>query len=198
MWNKPLSWRVDVLNLTDVERRILINQSRILAALYPLEGAEFERAVEILSEGYHEDWPDVVLKGLKAPYPKEDMNFVYQVLGIYDWLQTSFYALSFEDKLLLKEHSLVFPGFDPRTERRDLAYATFLIQNLDRFAFVEVVKPLTAFRPMRQIYEEMLKGLPGFGAAMLSAAQLKRVIAYMSAIKTPAFQLVPGERRAAC
>jgi hypothetical protein len=33
-----------VLNLTDAERRILINQSRILAALYPFEAAEFERA----------------------------------------------------------------------------------------------------------------------------------------------------------
>lgn len=186
-----------MLNLTDVERRILINQSRILAALYPLEQPEFEHAVEILCEGYHEAWQDVVLRGLKAPYLKENMNFVYQVLGMYDWLQKSFYALSFEDKLQLKEHSLVFPGFDPRTERRDLAYATFLIRNLDRFAFVEVAKPLTAFRPMREIYEEMLKGLPGIGADLLPAAQLKRIITYIAAIKTPAVQAVPAQRRAA-
>ena len=64
-----------MLNLTDVERRILINQSRILAALYPLKAAEFERTIEILSEGYHEAWEEVVLSGLKEPYLKEEMNF---------------------------------------------------------------------------------------------------------------------------
>ncbi|WP_170937285.1 MULTISPECIES: YfbU family protein [Rhodomicrobium] len=177
-----------MLNLTDVERRILINQSRILAALYPLEAPEFERTIEILSEGYHEGWQDVVLKGLKAPFPKEEMNFVYQVLEMYDWLQKSFYAISLEDKVQLKEQTLVFPGFDPRTERSHQAYATFLIERLDRFAFVEVTKPLAAPVPMRAVYEEMLKGLPSFGADVLSATQLKAVIAYMSAIKSPPVQ----------
>lgn len=186
-----------MLNLTDVERRILINQSRILAALYPLEQPEFERAIEILSEGHHEGWQDVVLKGLKSPYLKEDMNFVYQVLEMYDWLQKSYYAISFEDKVQLKEHTLVFPGFDPQQERRHLAYATFLIENLDRFAYVEVVRPLTAPVPMRPAYEEMLKGLPAFGADVLSASQLKGVIAYMAAIHGSPAKAGPVQQRAA-
>ncbi len=184
-----------MLNLTDVERRILINQSRILAALYPLEAPDFERAVEILAEGYQEGWQDVVMKGLKAPYLKEEMNFVYHVLAMYDWLQKSYYALSVEDKLQLKERTLVFPGFEPKAERRHLSYATFLIDNLDRFAFVEVMRPLGAPMPMRDIYEEMLKGLPSFGADVLSAAQLKAVIAYMSAIKClPSAAKMPPQR----
>ena len=81
-----------MLNLTDVERRILINQSRILAALYPLEASEFEQAIKILSEGYQESYQEVVLKGLKPSFMKEEMNFVYQVLEMYDWLQKSYYA----------------------------------------------------------------------------------------------------------
>lgn len=173
-----------MLNLTDVERRILINQSRILAALYPLDAPEFERAIEVLSEGYQEAWPDLVLKGLKSTFPKEDMNFIYQVLGMYDWLQKSFYALTLEDKLQLKERTLVFPGFCPKTETRHIAYATFLLENLDRFSYVEVIKPLHASQPMRDIYQEMLKDVPRFGGDALTAAQLKAIIAYISAIKS--------------
>jgi uncharacterized protein YfbU (UPF0304 family) len=186
-----------MLNLTDVERRILINQSRILAALYPLESTEFERAIEILSEGYHEAWHEVVLRGLKEPFLKEEMNFVYQVLEMYDCLQKSYYSLTFEDKLQLKEQMLVFPGFDSKTERRHLAYATFLLENLERFAFVEVTKPLTALKPMCETYEEMLKGLPSFTGEVLPPAQLKAVMAYMSAIKSPPKEEREAPRKAA-
>ena len=40
--------RTVVINISDVERRVLINQARILAALYPLEAPQFERTIEIL------------------------------------------------------------------------------------------------------------------------------------------------------
>jgi uncharacterized protein YfbU (UPF0304 family) len=170
-----------VLNLTDVERRILINQSRILAALYPLESNDFERTAEILAEGFHEGWQEAVLKGLKTPLLKEEMNFVFQVLAMYDWLQKSYYALSLEDKLHLQERTLVFPGFEPRTERRELTYAHFLLENLDRFSFTEVAKPLNAHRPMRHIYTGMLDALPNDNRSVLCAAQLKAIGAYASA-----------------
>jgi uncharacterized protein YfbU (UPF0304 family) len=171
-----------MLNLTDVERRILINQSRLLAALYPLEAAEFERTVKILSEGYQEGWQEVVLKGLKAPLLKEDMNFVSHVLEMYDWLQKSFYALSLADKLHIKEQALAFPGFCPETEQPYIAYATFLLETFDRFAYVEVLKPLHTLRPMREVYDEMLRELSNFGGSVMTAAQLKAVIAYTSAV----------------
>jgi uncharacterized protein YfbU (UPF0304 family) len=173
-----------VLNLTDVERRILINQSRILAALYPLEAREFERAIEILSEGYQEGWQETVLRGLKSPLLKEEMNFVYQILTMYDWLQKCFYSLTLEEKLELKEQNLVFPGFCPKTERSYVSYATFLLKSLDSFNYIEWIKPPHAPQPMRDFYEEMLKGLPNFGGNTLSAAQLKAVIAYMAAIRS--------------
>lgn len=173
-----------MLNLTDVERRILINQARILAALYPLEAPEFERSIEILSEGYQEGWQDTVLKGLKAPLLKEEMNFVYHILHMYDWLQKSFYSMTMEEKLELKEQRLVFPGFCPKTERSYVAYATFLLKSLGSFSYIEWTKPLHAPHPMRDFYEEMLRGLPNFGGNTLSAAQLKAVIAYMAAIRS--------------
>ncbi len=166
-----------MLNLTEVERRILINQSRILAALYPLEQTEFERTVEILSGGYHEDWPDTVLKGLKAPLLKEEMNFVYHVLDMYDRLQKSYYALTLDEKLQLEDETLVFPGFEASSEEAHLAYARFLLENLDRFSFTEVVKPLSAPKPMRETYQAMLNAMPATSGDMLSAPQLKAVAA---------------------
>ena len=174
-----------MLNLTDVERRILINQSRILARLYPLEAPDFERTAKILAEGYQEGWQEMVLRGLKAPHLKEDMNFVYQVLEMYDWLQKSFYALTLEDKLELKEQRLIFPGFCPESEKQHIAYAAFLLENFDRFSYVEVDRPMHSARPMREFYDEMLRGLPSFGGHLLTHAQLKAVIAYMTAINFP-------------
>jgi uncharacterized protein YfbU (UPF0304 family) len=166
-----------VINITDVERRVLINQARILAALYPLDAPQFERTIEILSEGYHEAWEDVILKGLKRPFLKEDMNFIYQTLEMYDWLQKSYYALSIDDKLTLPERCLIFAGFCPKEEPRHLSYCRFLLENLERFAFVETTDRLMAVRPMREIYARMLDRLPRDGRNFLSVKSLKVVIA---------------------
>jgi uncharacterized protein YfbU (UPF0304 family) len=169
-----------VINITDVERRVLINQARILAALYPLEAHQFERTAEILSQGYQDAWEDVILAGLKKPFLKETMNFIYQVLDMYDWLQKSYYALTLDEKLRLPEKSLVFPGFCPKEELRHLAYARFLVENLDRFSFVETAEGLMAGRPMSAVYETMLARLPRDGRNVLSAKFLKKMIADLS------------------
>lgn len=168
-----------MINITEVERRILINQSRILAALYPLESEQFERAMEILSEGYHEAWEDVILKGLKKPLVKEDMTFIFQALEMYDRLQKSYYALTLDEKLQLPEKNLVFPGFDPKEEPRHLSYSRFLLENVDRFAVVEAADRLMADKPMRDIYERMLQHLPGPGRDVLSAKQLNLITSEM-------------------
>jgi uncharacterized protein YfbU (UPF0304 family) len=165
-----------VINITDVERRVLINQARILAALYPLEASQFERTIEILSEGYHEAWADVVFKGLKRPFIKEDMNFIYQTLEMYDWLQKSYYALTLDEKVNLPERSLIFCGFCPKEEPRHSSYCRFLLENMDRFAFVETTDCLMADQPMLQVYERMLNKLPRDGRITLSAKSLTQVI----------------------
>lgn len=166
-----------MITITDVERRVLINQARILAALYPLEAKQFERTAEILSEGYHEAWEDVVLTGLKKPLPKEEMNFIYQTLAMYDWLQKSYYALHLDEKLRLPEKSLIFPGFDPKQEPRYFSYCRFLLDNLERFAFVETADRLIAPQPMHDVYERMLRLLPRDGGDTLPAEALRGVIA---------------------
>ena len=165
-----------MINITDVERRVLINQARILAALYPLEAPHFDRAIEILSEGYHEAWEDVILKGLKRPFLKEDMNFIYQTLEMYDWLQKSYYALSIDEKLQLPERCLIFSGFCPKEEPRHLSYCRFLLENLERFSFVETTDRLMAGQPMREIYARMLDRLPRDGRSFLSIKSLKTII----------------------
>ena len=165
-----------MINITDVERRVLINQARILAALYPLESRQFERTIEILSEGYHAAWEDVVFKGLKLPFLKEDMNFIYQTLDMYDWLQKSYYALTLDEKVHLPERSLIFCGFCPTQEPRHYSYCRFLLENMDRFAFVETTERLLAEQPMLEVYERMLNRLPRDGRSTLSAKSLRMVI----------------------
>jgi uncharacterized protein len=165
-----------VINISDVERRVLINQARILAALYPLEARQFERTIEILSEGYHEAWEEVVFKGLKRPFLKEDMNFIYQTLEMYDWLQKSYYALTLNEKVHLPERSMIFSGFCPKEEPRHYSYCRFLLENMDRFAFVETTDTLMAEQPMVDVYERMLNRLPRDGRSTLSAKSLTTVL----------------------
>ena len=165
-----------MINLSDVERRVLINQARILAALYPLEASQFERTIEILSEGYQDAWEEVILDGLKRPLLKEDMNFIYQTLEMYDWLQKSYYALSLDEKMALPERCLIFTGFCLREEKRQFSYCRFLIEHLDRFAFVETTEDLIADQPMYETYERMLNRLPRDGRSHLSGKSLRTVL----------------------
>jgi uncharacterized protein YfbU (UPF0304 family) len=86
-----------------------------------------------------------------------------------------------DDKSQIKESALVFPGFCPRMEGPQLAYARFLMGNLERFAFLEIVNDLTTGRPMRGVYERMLKRTSRYNADMLSPTQLRGVILDLNA-----------------
>jgi uncharacterized protein YfbU (UPF0304 family) len=111
------------------------------------------------------------------------MNFIYHVLEMYDWLQKSYYALSFEEKVYFQEQALVFPGFEPKTEARQLSYARFLMGNLDRFAFLEIVNPFASLTPMRDVYAQMLARMPKHSGEVLSAGQLKTILADMASVR---------------
>lgn len=148
------------MSLSDVERRILLNQYKILSALFPAEAEQYDRLAQILNEGYHDRWSDVVYGDMKEPLPKEETDFVFDVLVMYDWLQKSYFSLPKPERFDFDEKQLRFPGFDAGGEKRLGAYARFLAQRMERFTFLNAVPGMVCGSSMRAAYGRMLAAMP--------------------------------------
>lgn len=171
-----------VLQLTDVQRRILINQYEILAALRPKEAAYFDRCAEIIRRGYYEFWPDYVTGDLDDPMAQKELIYVMDVLEMYDRLQVSFDRLPESEKTKVAANEVLFSGFDGGSERAYMAYARFLREKMERFTTVRLDHELDSHFPTRDKYEAMLKVLPRLdGDGTLTATQIRAVLDASSA-----------------
>lgn len=171
-------------SLSEVERRILLNQYKILAALFPAEAEYYDGLAQILGEGYHDRWEDAVLGDMKEPLPEEDTDFVYEVLVMYDWMQKSFYSLSMADRETVDEKRLRFPGFDTVLEKRLGVYARFLIKRVERFTFLSAAPGMNNNTPLRTAYARMLAAAPKLEERNLSAVEIRYILD--AATKRPA------------
>lgn len=164
------------MRLSDVERRVLLNQYKILSALYPQEADHYDHLSQILVEGYHERWMEAVLGGLKKPLSNEDADFVFDVLVMYDWMQRSYYSTPKRDRQHVNEMRLRFPGFDPESEGRMVDYVRFLIQRLERFTFLNAAVSADGGGPMRPAYARMLAVLPRREDRILTFAEIRALL----------------------
>jgi uncharacterized protein YfbU (UPF0304 family) len=163
------------MSLSDVDRRILLNQYKILSALYPGDAAHYDRLAEILAEGYYDEWSDIVLVDLKKPLPREDTDFVLSILTLYDWMQRSYYSLSLYERRGIDDKILRFPGFDANAEARLATYARFLVQRMERFTFLNTALGMTAEAPRCAIYARMLAAAPVPEERGLTAQELRAI-----------------------
>jgi uncharacterized protein YfbU (UPF0304 family) len=188
---------VGVLDLSSSERRILINQMKILASLYPLEAKSYEREITMLSIGSPEVYWQTTLREFNKSRLNEEMNFVYQVLQFYETLQNSYYALDLREKIQLDNSALVFPGFHSTQEAILKDYMNFLLDNLGRFSFLETRKPPHSIRPMREFYQELLKQYSSHDDnALFNFAQITSIIAQISKLLMSLEDAVNPERNA--
>ncbi len=165
------------LQLSDVERRILINQYEILAALRPKEADDFNRCAEIIRAGYYEMWDDEAIGWLSDPIPREEMNYVGDVLDMYGWLQSSYDQLPEAEKATIEASEVLFPGFDGNGETEYMGYARFLREKMDRFTSVRALEALNSHCPTQHMYKAMLKVLPKReGVFYLSASKIRAVL----------------------
>jgi uncharacterized protein YfbU (UPF0304 family) len=165
-----------MMSLSDVERRILLNQYKILSALFPAEAEQYDRLAQILAEGYHDRWADAILGDMKEPLPREETDFVFDALVMFDWLQKSYYSLPRKERHGVDERRLRFPGFDAGQEGRLATYARFLVQRMERFAFLNAVAGMTSAAPMRMAYVRMLMALPKLEDRSLSAQEMRSIL----------------------
>lgn len=119
----------EAVKLSRVERVILANQFRILAALYPDEKTDFDGREEVMREGLvgAYDWAlNVVVPDVDA-MPQEICDEVADILEMYSALRNSYSRI--EDKSGIPDDLLTFEGFDVYKEIPHHYYAEFLLHH---------------------------------------------------------------------
>ena len=118
------------LNLTLEQRLILLNQYKILKKIYPEEALQYSIYQEIVSNGYTLHYNDL-LENMNEPMSKEEMEFVLDILDVYNSL--SFAVDKRQEYPSYKNKKIVFPGFDGNNEYKYIEYMQFYIYKLNRF-----------------------------------------------------------------
>ncbi len=116
------------MELSNTERLLFLNQFLILKKL-DIENAEvYDRAIEVLGEGYDDEYEDIFShNGLFRQTPisgkiREDTS---DILEMFFDLQNSYSNL--EDKTGISENDIKISGFDGNNEHDYLTYARYLI-----------------------------------------------------------------------
>lgn len=118
---------MSTIELSPLERRILSNQSQILAALYPNEAENHLRTVKVLEEGFEYEYGDLFL-GFDAKVSTADCIFVLKVLGMY-----LDFSISDPANTFVSASDKRFPGFDGNHESGLLSYARFTMSDPNKF-----------------------------------------------------------------
>jgi uncharacterized protein len=145
------------LKLTDTERLILANQYDILATLR--KDDDYARMAETLRNG-HEWLYRQYFDSLSENLPKDKVEHVLRILGIYSDMQASFRDLT--DKTGIKKTDLNFPGFDGNNESDLLSFAGGLRKH-DNFA--DTIGPVAknSHMPTTATYERMIEQWQALG-----------------------------------
>jgi uncharacterized protein YfbU (UPF0304 family) len=141
------------MELTDVERIILIRQCSILQVLEQEDGQDkdfWDRAIEVLENGYTELY-DKYLPHLEKPLPAGVYQFVADILNTYDAMD-AFKANHPEDK----DVASTFPGFSGNYESEYLALAIFFAKTQRWDHLMKDPTLLDSHAPMVPRYEKMI------------------------------------------
>lgn len=118
------------MKFTDTERLILANQYEILGKLNPDEG--YLQLAENLKDGH--EWIYSQKFFISPIFDEAKSDFVVEILGLYDILQSSYDALT--TKGSLNESKVKFPGFDGNNEGEYMRFFSALIKN-GQFDYLE-------------------------------------------------------------
>lgn len=143
------------MNLTKVERAILIFQLETLKSVNADLASEYEERIEILKSGYSILYEEVV-PWLFDEVSEADCEFVYDVLNMFALLE-AFYAKN-PGSPLATQLGAHFTGFDGNEEGRFWRFATFLIEDQGKWDYLRSAKgfALNSHSPRAPMYGRML------------------------------------------
>lgn len=117
------------IELTRVERAILANQFRVLAAMYPEEKSDYEEREEVMRDGLtgSYEWALEYVCPDSNAMPREICDEVVDILQMHRTLLVSYKQLS--DKTGISKKMLAFEGFDANEETKYYSYAEFFLRH---------------------------------------------------------------------
>jgi uncharacterized protein len=158
--------------LTKVERAILMNQFRILSLIDKSDADTHKRYAEALAEGYSYEYE--FLEHMSDGLTEDECRFVYDVLDMYDAMQTSFNNL--KEKRDLKASQIQYKGFGGNEETEYMAYSRYIVEG-GKFTYLDMNKDHNSHMQSIPGYQRMLEKWSEFKRSHeLDADQLKAVV----------------------
>jgi hypothetical protein len=143
------------MKLSRTERWVLANQYRIMAALYPDQGATYRSYAEALERGYANAIDRFSAHVVRDDTSHKESDEVDEILDLFYALQRSFRTM--EDPYGIDDWRLHFPGFDRKTEEDYLGYAHFSLSHEGRYPNLTSAPTLDTGRPMLRDYRRMVE-----------------------------------------
>ena len=167
------------LKLTKLDRIFLVNQMRIMEALYPEEAPELSVHREAIERGYE------LLYGLDfesiydgdSTMSAEESREVWDTMDMFDAIERSI-----SEDIDTSGYSVTkFAGYDGNYESKFMAFARYTVERLKRFEYLPMNRPgyWNSHMPMRDIYKRMLaiwQQSPSGERFSMSPVQLKAVL----------------------
>lgn len=161
------------MRLSPVERRILINQFRILEKLEPKDRSHSQNA-KALEEGYTREYRDI-LGAESEEMSEEACAEVLEIMELYRQMNRCFEQLGHPASI--DQRDLEFGGFDGNNETEQLQYALYYIEDLGRFDELRG-KYLNSHGPRLDQYRRMLRAWgTGPDRYNLSEDDIRRILA---------------------
>lgn len=170
----------DEMKLSKLDRILLINQLKIIEALYPDEAEELGVRREVLERGYEMlyAWDyDYVYDGNDMMTAEESQE-VWDTLDMFEAIQRSM-----PEGVDTKYYPVTkFAGYDGNNEGKFLSFAQFTVERLKRFEYVPMQKAgyWNSHMPIRPVYLRMLsewKSTNHHDRFSMSRDELTRVLA---------------------
>lgn len=161
------------VTLTKTERVMLMNQYLILAELNASDADSYRRHAKALSSGYTSEYE--FLEHMSDELPEDQCDFVSDVLNMYDGLQASFKNLPSTGTITAAQ--VKYKGFGGNEEVELMSYSRFIVDETDRWTYLDLNKDHNSHALSSPGYRRMLAKWKEFGESYeLDAAQLKAVI----------------------
>lgn len=141
------------MNLTDIQRYILMNQFDILAKVSNDEYDEkrFKYASEVVYNGYTKLYSDI----FPTLSREDDFQIVFDILNMYSDLLHSYNKLK---ETSIDRKKVIFKGLDGNEETKYYLFAQFLVEEADRYPeFKELPNGFNSHANMIPKYKRQLE-----------------------------------------
>lgn len=170
----------DDIKLTKLDRIFLVNQFRILEALYPDEADQMAIQREALERGYEMlyAWDTENIYDGDEVMTVEESKEVFDTMDMFDAIDRSMPA-DFDST----GYSFTkFAGYDGNNESKFMGFAQFTVERLGRFEYLPMQRKgyWNSHMPVRETYQRMLaewKQVPTEKRFEMPIEDLKRVLA---------------------